>query len=42
MHVKDESISRYPEWDAYARQSNRLIPFKMLAVLPAMSSRLFA
>lgn len=35
MHVKDESISRYPEWDAYARQSNRLIPFKMIAALSA-------
>jgi protein-S-isoprenylcysteine O-methyltransferase Ste14 len=33
MQVKDESISRYPEWDAYAKQSNRLVPFKMLAVL---------
>ena len=33
MVMKDASISRYPEWDAYAKQSNRLIPFKMLAAL---------
>jgi hypothetical protein len=26
-------ISRYPEWGAYARQSNRLVPFKRVALL---------
>ena len=30
MHVKDASISRYPEWDAYAVRSSRLLPWKML------------
>ncbi|NCF18716.1 MAG: hypothetical protein GWP63_10765 [Haliea sp.] len=30
MHVKDASISRYPEWDAYAARSSRLIPWKLL------------
>jgi len=32
MFVKDASISRYPEWDAYAARSSRLIPWKLLAV----------
>ena len=31
MFMKDASISRYPEWEAYAKQSNRMIPFKLLA-----------
>ena len=30
MLVKDASISRYPEWDAYAARSSRLLPWKML------------
>ncbi len=29
MLVKDASISRYPEWEAYAKKSSRLIPRKM-------------
>ena len=29
MHFKDESISRYPEWDDYAATSNRLIPLRL-------------
>jgi protein-S-isoprenylcysteine O-methyltransferase Ste14 len=33
MHVKDESISRYPEWDEYARKSHRLIPWGLVAAL---------
>jgi hypothetical protein len=32
MHVKDASISRYPEWANYAARSSRLIPWKLLAV----------
>jgi len=31
MHVKDASISRYPEWDEYSAQSSRLIPWGILA-----------
>jgi protein-S-isoprenylcysteine O-methyltransferase Ste14 len=31
MHVKDASISRYPEWDAYAARSSRLIPWELLS-----------
>lgn len=30
MLVKDASISRYPEWEAYAKKSNRLIPWGLL------------
>jgi len=30
MYAKDASTSRYPEWDAYAAGSSRLIPFKLL------------
>jgi hypothetical protein len=30
MHVKDASISRYPEWDDYASRSSRLIPWRLL------------
>jgi protein-S-isoprenylcysteine O-methyltransferase Ste14 len=33
MHVKDASISRYPEWEAYAAHSDRLIPWKLLPAL---------
>lgn len=29
MHVKDASISRYPEWESYSKRSNRLIPWKL-------------
>ncbi len=29
MYMKDQSISRYPEWDAYAKASSRLIPWKL-------------
>ncbi len=28
--VKDGSISRYPEWDAYAAGSSRLVPWRIL------------
>jgi steroid 5-alpha reductase family enzyme len=38
MHVKDASISRYPEWDNYAARSSRLFPWKLLA-LPFNSSQ---
>ena len=31
MYVKDASISRYPEWDAYVVRSSRLIPWGLLA-----------
>jgi len=30
MLVKDASISRYPEWDAYSTASSRLIPWRIL------------
>jgi len=30
MLVKDESISRYPQWESYSKQSSLLIPWKML------------
>ena len=30
MYVKDASISRYPQWNAYAARSSRLIPWKLL------------
>ena len=30
MLIKDGSISRYPEWDAYAAGSSRLIPWRIL------------
>lgn len=30
MHVKDASISRYPEWEVYAQKSSRLIPWRLL------------
>jgi len=30
MLVKDGSISRYPEWEAYAASSSRLIPWRVL------------
>jgi protein-S-isoprenylcysteine O-methyltransferase Ste14 len=30
MLVKDGSISRYPEWEAYAAGSSRLIPWRVL------------
>jgi hypothetical protein len=33
MHVKDASISRYPEWDSYSERSSRLIPWKLLTAL---------
>ena len=40
MYVKDASISRYPEWDAYAARSSRLIPWKLfLAISPGGQSR---
>jgi protein-S-isoprenylcysteine O-methyltransferase Ste14 len=29
MHVKDASISRYPEWEGYSKSSSRLIPWKL-------------
>jgi protein-S-isoprenylcysteine O-methyltransferase Ste14 len=32
MLVKDGSISRYPEWEAYEAGSSRLIPWRILAV----------
>jgi protein-S-isoprenylcysteine O-methyltransferase Ste14 len=31
MLVKDASISRYPEWPDYAKQSSRLVPWRLLA-----------
>ena len=33
MYVKDASISRYPEWDAYAARSHRLIPWGIVGAL---------
>lgn len=33
MHVKDESISRYPEWDRYASDSSRLIPWGLAGAI---------
>ena len=32
MLVKDGSISRYPEWHAYASGSSRLVPWRLLTV----------
>ena len=39
MQVKDASISRYPEWEAYAARSNRLIPWRLLLAPFAGSTR---
>ena len=33
MHVKDASISRYPEWDQYAAHSSRLIPWRLVTAI---------
>lgn len=30
MHIKDESISRYAQWEDYAMMSSRLVPWKLL------------
>lgn len=36
MLVKDASISRYPGWDSYQKQSSRLIPWR---IVPAIFNR---
>jgi len=36
MLVKDASISRYPEWESYEKQSSRLIPWR---IIPAIFKR---
>jgi protein-S-isoprenylcysteine O-methyltransferase Ste14 len=38
MHVKDASISRYPEWDNYSAHSSRLIPWKLL-IAPLLANK---
>jgi len=38
MLVKDASISRYPEWDAYEAASSRLVPWRIL-IAPIQRTR---